>query len=144
MRRTSGRTRRRLALAGVGGIAAALAVASLAWACTPIQGNTWFSDGSFSKTGPTGTTITAFATSARINTQYRLVAGNNTLSGHTTHGCMDMSEPINPNVRTSNGSGFIPNTSGPINRPAGEWQICFRQFNPEGASSTNPVFFTII
>src|SRR5919202_200413 len=125
MRRTSGSTRR-LALAGIGGIAAALAVASLAWACTPIQGNTWYDDGSFSKSGPAGTVITAFATSARVNTQYLLVAGNNLDSGHTTHACMDQSQAINPNVRISNSRGFIPNTSGPINRPAGEWQICFR------------------
>ena len=45
----------------------------------------------------------------------------------------------------SNNRGFIPNTSGAINRPAGQYEICFYERLAGGAhrSGTYPVFFTI-
>jgi hypothetical protein len=117
----------------------------MAWACTAIQGYTWYSDGSFSKSGPSGTVITAFATKARPNLSFKLVAGTNTSPGHEEHGCMDVPEPINANTRFSNSTGFIPNTSGPVVKPAGDWQICFGELPLDGTRSvTSPVFFTVV
>ena len=137
------RVRRGVVLSAVGGVAAALAAASLSWACTPIIGNTWYSDGTYVKSGPSGTNITAYATGARKGVRFQLVAGTSTSAGHETHGCMDTPSPINPNWRTSSATtGFIGLTSGPIARQPGTWQVCFRQ--EAGASATNPVFFTII
>lgn len=136
--------RRKALLVGLGGGFAALAVGSMAWACTVISGITWYDDGSASKSGPSGTMITAFATGARANQPFQLVAGTNTSPGHEDHACMDLPAPINPNVRTANSRGFIGNTSGPVNRPQGEWQICFRQLpDPPAATATSPVFFTV-
>jgi len=135
--------RRGVVLSAGGGVAAALAAASLAWACTPVVGNTWYSDGTYVKSGPSGTNITAYATGARKGVRFQLVAGTNTTPGHETHGCMDNPSPINPNWRTSSATtGAIGFTSGPIVRVPGTWQVCFRQ--EAGASATNPVFFTII
>jgi hypothetical protein len=137
------RARRGVVRAGVGGVAAALAAASLSWACTPITGNTWYDDGTFMKEGPSGTQITAYATGARKAREFQLVAGNSTTPGHESHGCMDNPSPINPNWRTSTAeSGFIGLTTGPVVRSPGTWQICFRERN--GLSATNPVFFTVI
>ena len=133
---------RRLAMAGIGGIGAALAVGSMAFACTSPIGNTWYSDGSFTKSGPSGTIITAFATGASANKNFQLVAGNNVTPGHEDHACMDNPGLINNTTRVSNLRGFIPNTSGPVVRPAGDWQICFRETN--AATATNPVFFSVI
>lgn len=130
-------------LSAVGGIGVAMAAASLSWACTPITGNTWYSDGTFVKSGPSGTVITAYATGARKSQGFKLVAGTSTSAGHESHGCMDQPADINPNLRTSTAtSGFIGLTSGAVVRPPGEWQICFRE--PDLGSATNPVFFTII
>jgi len=138
-------SRRRLVLGGVAATCAALAVGSVAWACTVIQGNTWYSDGSFSKSGPSGTVITAFATKARANSSFKLVAGTNTSPGHEDHACMDQPGPINANTRFSNSTGFTPNTSGPVVKPAGDWQICFGELPLGGTgSATNPVFFTVV
>lgn len=132
-------------MAGLGGISLALAIGSVALACTVIQGNTWYSDGSFAKSGPSGTVITAFATSTRANAAFKLVAGTNTSPGHEDHACMDIPEPINPNTRFSNARGFIANTSGSVVKPAGDWQICFGELPLDGTkSATNPVFFTVI
>lgn len=135
---------RRPLLVGALPVLAVLAIASSAFACTPILGTTWFDDGSFGKSGPTGIVISAFATGARADTPYRLGAGNNLTPNHEAHGCLDQFQAIYPDVRTSNVRGFIPSTAGTISRPPGEWQICFRQAVPEGASATSPVFFTII
>jgi len=135
--------RRGWAMVGFGGVAVALAVSSMAFACTRPQGTTWYSDGTFVKSGPAGTVITAFATSAQANSTFKLVVGTNITPGHEDHACMDLPTEINPNVRASNSKGFIPNTSGPVNKSPGDWQICFRQL-PDGATATNPVFFSII
>ena len=134
--------RRRWVLAGFGGVAAALTVASMSFACTAPQGTTWYSDGSFVKSGPSGSYITAFATSARTNRPFKLVAGTNVTPGHEDHACMDLPGEINTTTRMSNARGFLPNTSGPVVRPAGDWQVCFRE--PDGASATNPVFFSVV
>lgn len=131
-------------MAGFGGVVAALAAGSLAFACTAPQGTTWYSDGSFVKSGPSGTVITAFATNARPSTPFKLVAGTNTTPGHEDHACMDLPGEINPNTRMSNTRGFITNTTGPVVRPPGDWQICFRQTVPDGQTATNPVFFSVI
>jgi hypothetical protein len=125
------------------GVAAAmgLAVGSLAWACTPPVGFTWYSDGSSSKSGPSGTVITVFATGARAGRTYQLVAGNGD-PGHEDMACMFNYVLINPNNRVSSSTGFIGNTTGAVNRPQGTWQICFRE--PSGASGTAPATFTVI
>ncbi|MEW6152858.1 MAG: hypothetical protein AB1673_02555 [Actinomycetota bacterium] len=47
----------------------------------------------------------------------------------------------NPTPRTSNSTGFIPNTTGRVERPPGVWQVCFRE--PNGATATIPVHFTV-
>ncbi len=148
---STGRTARGVSprRAAVGGIAViaviavTLAVASMAWACTTITGLTWYSDGTFSKSGPSGSAITAFATGARPNSTFNLVSGNDGGDpAHADHACMFNSENINPTVRTSSSTGFLGNTSGTINRPAGEWQICFRELN--GRTGTAQVTFTIV
>jgi hypothetical protein len=132
-------------LIGVGAMAAAMAVASLAYACTVITGFTWYASGSPSS-GPTGTNITAFATEARANRSFKLVVGNTNTPGHEDHACMDNVTDINSNVRISSSSGFIGNTSGPINKPAGTWQVCFYEVTAGavGASATFPVSFTVV
>lgn len=107
---------------------------------TLVQGFTWYSDGQSSKSGPAGTVITAFATSA-ANASFKLVTGRD---GGTGEPCRFDIEPVNPAVRFANSRGFIPNTSGPVNRPPGEWQVCFRQ---EGGGATLrvtlPLTFTV-
>ncbi|MGH9277747.1 MAG: hypothetical protein ACRD12_06520 [Acidimicrobiales bacterium] len=133
---------RRAVMAGVGGVAASITVASLAWACTVPTGTTWYSDGALSKSGPNGTQITAYATGAARNVQFQLVTGDNSISGHSGHACMDNWATINPNWRTSSSSGFIGNTTGTINAPhAGEWQVCFRQMG--GSTATSARIFIV-
>ena len=134
---------RRAAFTGFAGAAVAIAVASVAYGCTVISGFTWYNDGTFEKSGSSGTVITAFATAARPNQQFVLSSGfSEGDPAHEEHGCMFSDVAVNPTVRTSNSSGFIGFTTGPVNRGPGEWQICFRQTN--GATATLPVLFTVV
>lgn len=134
---------RRRVLGGMAAAGVALAAASVAWACTVPIGFTWYSDGSFQKSGPAGTVISAYATGAKPNAQFFLVTGNaQGEPGHEGHACMFNFVNVNPNPRTSSSSGFIPVTSGPVNVEAGTWQVCFRE--PSGSSGTIPVHFTIV
>lgn len=107
---------------------------------TQAQGFTWFSDGSYTKSGPAGTVVSAYATGA-AGTSYKLVTGRDLGTGEA---CRYDTEPVNPNVRSANSRGFIANTSGPVNRPPGDWQVCFRE---EGTGATLrvtlPVGFTV-
>lgn len=97
---------------------------------TTIQGFTWFGDGALSKSGPSGTVVGTFATSLRTGRGYKLVTG---LDGGPSFPCMWDVVPVNATVRFPNSSGFIPTTSGPINRGPGRWQLCFRE---EGTGAT--------
>ena len=114
--------------------------------CTPpprttLQGATWFNDGSTSKTGPSGTVVSAFATGVSTGRGYKLVTG---LDGGPSFPCMWDVVPVNNSVRFPNSRGFIPMTSGPVNRGPGRWQLCFRE---EGTGATvsigQPVTFTV-
>lgn len=104
-------------------------------ASTPlIQGFTWYSGGQTAIQGPAGTVITAFATSGSVNLDFLLVTA--------LEGCSVDPLPVNPNTRQSNARGFIANTAGPVNRPQGTWEVCFRAVN--GNRATLPVSFTVI
>jgi hypothetical protein len=126
--------------------ATVVAVAAPASAVQFIQGFTWYGDGSFSKSGPAGTVVTVFATGAAPNAQFDLLS---VPPDTGAHGCADFgTAPVNPNVRTSNSRGFIPNTGGPVNRSPGEYELCFYERAPGASgghrSGTYPVFFTVV
>jgi hypothetical protein len=125
-----------------------MAVAALVLAAAPVGavgalvGFTWYSDGQFSKSGPAGTVITAYATQARANTQYRLMMAPAT---PTREECPDSGKvAINANVRVSNSSGVIGNTSGRVTGPPGNYHVCFYELGTISLSATVAVFFTIL
>ena len=106
------------------------------------QGFTWFSDGAFAKSGPAGTIVTAFGTGLRSNTPYLLVTGRH---GDSDSPCAFDVVPVNNAIRFSNSRGFVPNTGGRINRPAGAWDVCFYEVEPgvRGRAAGLPVQFTV-
>jgi hypothetical protein len=130
-------------MAAIGFAAAVLvAAAAPAGAVGVIVGFTWYSDGSFSKSNASGVLITAYATQAKANTQYRLMAAPALPTGE---GCPDANKVnVNPNLRVSNSSGTIGNTSGPITGAPGNYHVCFYEPGTLSNSATAPVFFTII
>ena len=133
-------TARRLLVAFV--LFGVVTTATPAGAVHVVDGFTWYSDGSYVKAGPSGTVITAYATQARANSQFRLVADRvvndeRLPCGRTT------SVTLNPNVRASNSSGTIGNTSGAINLPPGDYWVCFIEAFAGNDSGTAPVFFTV-
>lgn len=127
--------------------AVATAIAAVTGSTTPasadamILGFTWYAEGGTSRSGPPGTTITAFATEARPNRPFKLVT-----SPPSQYGCSEFNrQDVNPAIRYSTASGFIGLTSGPINRPVGQYNVCFAE-EPglPHATVTFPVLFTVV
>lgn len=124
--------------------AAALAITSIAWACTSVDGFTWYSDNSWYKSGSSGTNVTIKATGAKTNTDYYMISGEQ--DGHG-HACIGNWVLENATAVTSNGSGAIANTSGTIDRGVGEWDVCFVTTDIDTThpqSITAPVTFEVV
>jgi hypothetical protein len=102
-----------------------------------VSGATFYADGKLAKSGPSGSTVTAFAVGAIPGVSYVLVSGKPSGS----KACALNVVAINPAIRFSTDDKFIGNTKGIINRPAGDWQVCFR--SPDGATYTAPLTFTV-
>ncbi len=105
-----------------------------------VQGFTWYSDGSSAKTGPSGTVVTAFGTSLRTNTAFRLMTSPAQTIPDLT--CTVDLVPVNANPRFSNARGFIANTSGPVTRVPGDYDLCF--VAEDGSAVGLPVAFHVV
>lgn len=104
-----------------------------------IDGATFFTDGTSARTVPAGTRVSAFATGANPGVTYRLVSGK---PDPTTGAvCSLDAHPINPIVRYANNSGVLSPTAGTVNRPPGEWQVCFLSI--DRATATGPARLTL-
>jgi glucose/arabinose dehydrogenase len=108
---------------------------------TTVTGFTWYTGGGNSQTGPAGTVITAYATGLARNQQFHLVSSP-VDAATSDKPCARDPIPLNPNVRMSSASGFVGNTSGAINRPAGQYEVCFKQLN--GPNIGYPLRFTVV
>lgn len=104
-------------------------------AYTYTRGTTWFSDGTSQKSGATGTTIRAYAVQAIPNIPYKLVSGKN--------GCTTDITNINPNTVYAGSSGFIGTVIGTIDRPAGNYDVCFYSQGPSVTYTTSSATFTV-
>lgn len=103
-----------------------------------VSGATFFSDGSSSKSGPSGARVSLFATSAAAGFEYRLVSAQD---GGVAQPCGAYIRPINTTARFADSQGFIAQTAGNIDRPVGVWEICFLA---EGQAVTGSATFTVV
>lgn len=101
-----------------------------------VAGAAFFIDGTSTKAGPSGATVSVFATSAEPGFSYRLVSGH----GTGQRPCSTDVVALNDTLRFANAEGVIGRTSGTLNRPAGEWQICFLA---EGQVVTGAATYTV-
>lgn len=135
---------RRKVLGGSAAAAVALVIASVAWACTTVDGFTWYSDDTWSKSGSSGTQVTVKATEAKTSTSYYMISG--VLDEHE-HPCLDNWVKENPSSVTSSSTGAIANTSGTIDRSTGQWEVCFATTDIDNGhpnSVTSPVYFQVV
>ena len=102
-----------------------------------LGGAAFFSDGTSSRTGPSGARVSAFATSAEPGFGYKLVSGRAGASGRP---CTADVVPINDTVRFANAQGVIAQTAGTLTRPSGTWQVCFLA---EGQVVTGAATYTV-
>ena len=126
-------------------IAAVVAVASIAWACTPVAGSTWYSDGTRTKSGPPGTQITARATGAVGGVPYHLVIGDMGTEGHSTHACMRTLQVVNPAIVFAGPTGLISNVTGTVTWSVpGTYQLCFKDSSGNNSTGTGGASFTVL
>ena len=104
---------------------------------TPLVGAAFYIDGTSARTGPSGARVSAFATSAEPGFSYKMVSGR---SGGTGRPCATDIVPVNDTVRFANAQGVIGQTAGILNRPPGQWQVCFLA---EGQVVTGAASYTV-
>jgi len=86
-----------------------------------VAGAAFLSDGTSARTGPSGSRVSVFATSAETGFSYRLVSGH----GTPQQPCSTDVVPVNDTERFANAQGVIAQTAGTLNRQPGVWQLCF-------------------
>ncbi len=86
-----------------------------------VAGAAFLSTGTSAGTGPSGSRVSVFATSAETGFSYRLVSGH----GTAQQPCSTDVVPVNDTVRLANAQGLIAQTAGTVNRQPGVWQLCF-------------------
>jgi len=101
-----------------------------------LAGAAFYIDGTSAQTGPSGARVSLFATSAEPGFSYRLVSGR----GTAQQPCSTDVLPINTTARFANAQGVIGQTAGTLNRPPGQWQICFLA---EGQAVTGAATYTV-
>lgn len=104
-----------------------------------VAGSTWFSDGTKLRQAPAGveTTIRAYATAAVPGAAYRLVSGRGTAAAP----CATETVPANTALVYTGSSGVIGTVTGKVNRPAGDWQVCFLAVGNATATATAPIIY---
>lgn len=105
-----------------------------------VEGFTWFADGSATKSGPSGTVVSAYGTGLLRDSEYVLYSSP--ANADPARACTVDPVPVNAAVRRSNNLGFLGRTSGAINRPPGAWDICFK--TTDGVSVGARVRFTVL
>lgn len=143
---STGRTvsRGRVVVFGLTSAMAVLLITAVAFACTIPEGTTYFTDGKISKSVFRGSRVSAYATGARVNVQYKLVIGEN--GPHPTHACMVTDYTVNNTVLLATSDHFLGSTSGPAgdaNLALGTYQLCFVDFVNQD-TGTSAATLTII
>ena len=103
-----------------------------------ISGQTWYSSGAKSSSGPAGSTVSLYAVGALPGVPYQL-----TLSSPSDWPCLHRVAVLNPTTVASGANGVIGRVRGtiPPGTPAGDYTICFRHTG--GTTATGVVTFTV-
>jgi hypothetical protein len=106
-------------------------------------GSTWFSNGTKSAFGPSGTTIRVHATGAIAGLPYQLVTGRAGVD--PSQPCALDLVPVNPTVIYAGPSGLLGRVTGTVSRLPGAYQVCFAQIDPVSGSRsvTGAATFTV-
>lgn len=108
-----------------------------------VAGSAWFSNGTKSASGPSGTTISVYATNALANVPYQLVTGRS--GANPSQPCALDLVVVNTAVVYAGANGLIGRVTGTVNRLPGIYQVCFAQIDPVAGSRavTGVVSFTV-
>ena len=108
-----------------------------------VAGSAWFSDGTKTASGPSGTTIRVYATNALANVPYQLVTGRNGVN--PSQPCALDLVVVNATVVYAGPNRVIGRVTGTVDRLPGTYQVCFAQIDPVSGSRavTGVVNFTV-
>lgn len=105
-----------------------------------VVGSTFYSTGGTIQSGPSGTFINAYATGLPPNEGFQLVTAVADTVQRSKR-CARDPIAVNLSVRVSSASGGIGRTVGPINRPPGLYDVCFKAVN--GPQVSAPLRFQV-
>jgi len=107
-----------------------------------VVGSTWYSDGTRSKSGPVGTTITAHAVNAQANIPYRLVLG----TGTSDKACQTIVQVLNQATLFTSPAGRIGQVTGTVQPgiPPGTYKLCFEDSSSANLTGTGGAIFTVV
>ena len=119
-----------------------LGLPSVGSAIEVVAGSTWYSDGTKAKSGPVGTTVTAYAVGALPGVPYKLVLGldNDEFGGQ----CHTTVQELNPNVVYAGPSELIGRVTGTVapTTPKGTYILCFKDSRYQ-STNTGGATFTV-
>ena len=106
-----------------------------------VSGNTWYSNGAKTRSGPAGTAIQAYAVGALANVPYRLVLG----TGPEDKACVTTVQVINPTVVFAGANGIIGRVSGTVQAgiAPGTYKLCFEDSSTGNYTGTGGATFTV-
>lgn len=105
------------------------------WDGAPVYaGQTSYSDGATTKSGASGTMVTAFATGATVGREYKLVVNS--------IGDASPLREVSPYPRLPSSSGVLSNEYGRVTLPPGSYKVYFFDFRTN--IGTRPVTFTVV
>ena len=104
-----------------------------------VSGNTWYSNGAKTGSGPAGTVIQAYAVGALANVPYRLVLG----TGPSDKACVTTVQVLNPTVVFAGSNGIIGRVSGTVQAPPGTYKLCFEDSSTGNYTGTGGATFTV-
>ena len=106
-----------------------------------VQGSTWYSDGTRTKSGPVGTQIRAYAVNAAQGTPYKLVLG----TGTPTRACQAIVQVLNPATVFAAPSGILGRVTGTVQPgiPPGTYKLCFEDSSTGNLTGTGGATFTV-
>jgi len=93
-----------------------------------VAGSAWYSDGTKSASGPSGTTIRVYATNTLAGVPYQLVTGRNGVNPGQP--CALDLVVVNTAVVYAGSNGLIGRVTGTVDRLPGTYQVCFAQADP--------------
>ena len=135
---------RRLAVALVLMVTGVVALPSAGSTIEVVAGSTWYSDGTRAKSGPVGTTVSAYAVGAIQGVPYKLVLALDD-DDFADGQCVTTVQELNPTVVYAGPTELLGRVTGTVapTTPKGTYILCFKDSSTYQSTNTGGATFTV-